>query len=55
MYYNSSHKTKMLARLPSSVPATNLVGSSQHTADNEDEEQDEPDKQDEEQGQQDEK
>jgi hypothetical protein len=58
VYYNSTHNTQMLARLPYSIPGTSLVGGSQHAADNEDdsqdeqedEEQDERDKQDEEQG-----
>jgi hypothetical protein len=42
----------MLARLPSLIPGTSLVGGSQHAADNEDDEQDERDN--EEQGEQDE-
>jgi hypothetical protein len=42
----------MLARLPSSIPGTSLVGGSQRAADNEDNEQDERDKQEEEQGEQ---
>jgi hypothetical protein len=47
VYYNSSHNTQMLARLPSSIPGTSIVRGSQHAADNEDDEQDKRDKQDE--------